>query len=183
MEGLTDFAACEQGLLAALKHDGARWLEKLLNDPDWPGQANPPLPGEQDYGCRSKSVLTLLGWLTLWRPYYYNPVHEAGRFALDDALGLVDSYSPGVARWICRAGSLAGSYQAASQDLLTYGALEIDARQVQRLVQAMAPSIAGAMADAAGSFTPPLLLASGVALLGALGAATLHPAPGKKSSL
>jgi MFS family permease len=48
--------------------------------------------------------------------------------------------------------------------------------------QAIAPSVAGAMADAAGSFTPALLLASGVALLGAMGAATLHPAPGQRSS-
>ena len=47
--------------------------------------------------------------------------------------------------------------------------------------QAIAPSVAGAMADAAGSFTPALLLAAAVALLGALGAATLHPAPGQKT--
>src|SRR5262249_6717476 len=31
------------------------------------------------------------------------------------------------------------SYQAASQDLLTYAALEIDARQIQRMVSQMAP--------------------------------------------
>jgi predicted MFS family arabinose efflux permease len=42
--------------------------------------------------------------------------------------------------------------------------------------QAVAPSIAGAMADASGSFTSALLLAAGVALLGALGAFLLRPA-------
>jgi MFS family permease len=47
--------------------------------------------------------------------------------------------------------------------------------------QAVAPSVAGAMADRSGSFTSPLLLAAGVALLGAMGAATLHPAPGKET--
>jgi MFS family permease len=41
--------------------------------------------------------------------------------------------------------------------------------------QALGPSVAGAMADASGSFVSPLLLASGIALLGALGAATLRP--------
>ncbi len=41
--------------------------------------------------------------------------------------------------------------------------------------QAVAPSIAGAMADATGSFSPALLLASGVALLGAAGAFLLRP--------
>jgi len=43
--------------------------------------------------------------------------------------------------------------------------------------QAVAPSIAGAMADATGSFFSALLLAAGVALLGALGAFLLRPAP------
>ena len=41
--------------------------------------------------------------------------------------------------------------------------------------QAAAPSIAGAMADASGSFSTALLLAAGVALLGALGAFFLRP--------
>jgi sugar phosphate permease len=43
--------------------------------------------------------------------------------------------------------------------------------------QAVAPSIAGAMADATGSFFAALLLAAGVALLGALGAFFLRPTP------
>jgi len=43
--------------------------------------------------------------------------------------------------------------------------------------QAVAPSIAGAMADSTGSFFTPLLLAAGVALLGALGAFLLRPTP------
>jgi sugar phosphate permease len=41
--------------------------------------------------------------------------------------------------------------------------------------QAVAPSIAGAMADASGSFVSALLLAAGVALLGAVGAFFLRP--------
>ena len=42
--------------------------------------------------------------------------------------------------------------------------------------QALGPSVAGTMADAAASFTPAFLLAAAVALLGALGAAFLRPA-------
>jgi sugar phosphate permease len=42
--------------------------------------------------------------------------------------------------------------------------------------QAAGPSVAGAMADAANSLSPALLLAAGVALLGALGAAMLRQA-------
>jgi MFS family permease len=47
--------------------------------------------------------------------------------------------------------------------------------------QALAPGVAGAIADAAGSFAPAFLLASGVAVVGALGAAFLQPvAPGEE---
>jgi len=147
-------AACEQGLLAALKHDGARLLENLLNDPDLSVAANQLGPDEQDYGRRSKSVLTVLGWLTLSRSYYYNPRLEQGRFPLDAALGFVDSYSPVVARWMCLAGSLAGSYQAASLDLLTYAQLEIDGRQIQRMIEQMAPVMANWRDAQAATFNP-----------------------------
>lgn len=139
--GLADFAALERDLLAALKHDGARWLERLLNDPDLPCPNHQPQPDEQNYGRRPKAVLLSLGWISLQRTYFYSAARQEGRFPLDTALGLVDSYSPGVVRWMCRAAALAGSYQAASQDLLTYAGLEIDARQMQRMVAQMAPRL------------------------------------------
>lgn len=138
-EGVTDFALLERDLLAALKHDGARWLEELLNDPALPCKGNQPQSDEQDYGQRPKAVLLTLGWITLRRTYLYSPEREQGRFPLDGALGLIESYSPGVARWMCRAAALAGSYQAASQDLLTYASLQIDSRQIQRMITQMAP--------------------------------------------
>jgi len=138
-EGVTDFAALERELLAALKHDGARWLEQLLNDPDLAYPNNRPQSDEQDQGQRPKAVLLTLGWVTLRRTYFYSTAQQRGRFALDQALGLIDSYSPTVARWMCRAAALSGSYQAASQDLLSYAGLEIDARQIQRMVCQVAP--------------------------------------------
>ena len=136
-----DFATLEVDLLAALKHDGARWLEQLLNDPGLVVPNSQAQADEANHGQRPKEVLLLLGWITLRRSYLYSANRGEGRFPLDEALGLVESYSPGVARLACRAAALAGSYQAASQDLLTYGALEIDARQVQRLVQSLAPTM------------------------------------------
>jgi hypothetical protein len=132
-------AALERRLLAALKHDGARLLEQLLNDPGLP-QPKPELrPGEERAGYRSKAVLLNLGWIELWRPYLYDPWRGQGRCPLDSAWGFVDSYSPEVLRLGCRAAALAGSYEAASQDLLTYAGLQIDARQLQRLVSQVAP--------------------------------------------
>lgn len=138
-QGVTDFAALERDLLAALKYDGARWVEQLLNDPALPGNNPQPQADEENHGPRPKAVLLTLGWITLGRAYYYSAQRGEGRFPLDEALGLVDSYSPEVLRWVCRAAALAGSYQAASQDLRTYAGLEIDARQIQRLVSQVAP--------------------------------------------
>lgn len=126
-------------MLGALKHDGARLLEQLLNDPGLP-QPQPELrSGEERAGYRSKMVLVNLGWMKLRRPYLYAPSRGAGRCPQDHAWGFVDSYSPEVLRLGCRAAALAGSYEAASQDLLTYAGLPIDARQLQRLVSQVAP--------------------------------------------
>jgi len=140
-EGVGDFAATERDLLAALKHDGARLLEERLNDAALTFKNNQPVADEEDYGRRPKGVLTCLGWITLRRSYFYSALRQKGRFPLDAALALVDSYSPGVSRWMCRAGTLAGSYQAASQDLLTYADLDIDGRQIQRMIAQMAPRL------------------------------------------
>jgi hypothetical protein len=75
----------------------------------------------------------------LRRPYLYSRSARQGRCPLDSAWGFVDSYSPEVLRLSCRAAALAGSYEAASQDLLTYAGLAIDARQLQGLVRLVAP--------------------------------------------
>ena len=114
-------------------------MEQLLNDPGLP-QPQPELrSGEERAGYRSKMVLINLGWIELRRPYLYDPSRGEGRCPQDSAWGFVDSYSPEVLRLGCRAAALAGSYEAASQDLLIYAGLPIDARQLQRLVSQVAP--------------------------------------------
>ena len=136
-------ADCEAGLLAAVKADAARLLETLLNDPELPLPLPPVQPGEQRCGTQPKMVLTLLGYITLRsRQYLYDPQKQVGRFPLDQALELVAGYSPAVAKHMCRAGGLAGSFEAASQDLLVYQGLEIDARQIQRMVERVSPKMA-----------------------------------------
>lgn len=136
---MADFAGLERDLLSALKHDGARLLEQCLNDPEFPQPKAPLAAGEEPTGFRPKSVLISLGWITLRRAYCYDPSKGEGRCPLDSAWGFVDSYSPEVLRLSCRAAALAGSYEAASQDLLIYAGLPIDAKQLQRLVAGVAP--------------------------------------------
>ena len=128
-------------LLNALKQDGARLLEGVLNDPAWQARLASPQPGEQDYGQRGKTVLTVLGSVAIQRAYLYQPSRETGRFPLDTALGLMEGYSPTVVRWFCRAGASAGSYQAASQDLMTYAGVAVDARQIQRVIEQVGPQM------------------------------------------
>jgi len=142
-EGVGDFAALERRLLAALKQDGARLLEQLLNDPDLPRCPPQRRTGEQPAGFRTKAVLVNLGWIQLRRAYLYNPSRGQGRCPQDHTWGFVESYSPEVLRLACRAAALAGSYEAASQDLLTYAGLEVDAHQVQRLLSQVAPMMNG----------------------------------------
>jgi cyanate permease len=47
------------------------------------------------------------------------------------------------------------------------------------LGQAAGPSVAGAIADATGSFAPAFLLAAGVAFVGSVGSLLLRPPQGK----
>ena len=128
--------------MAAVKADGASLLEALLNDPELPLSLPPARPGEQRSGTQPKMVLTLLGYITLRsRQYLYQPKKKTGRFPLDEALELREGYSPGVAKCMCRAGALAGSFEAAGQDLLTYLGVEIDGRQIQRMIGRVAPQM------------------------------------------
>jgi len=113
-------------------------LEQVLNDPQVQPKAQRG-PSEEPAGYRTKTVLISVGWISLRRPYLYSPAQAKGRCPLDSAWGFVDSYSPEVLRLGCRAAALAGSYEAASQDLLTYAGLSIDAKQLQRLVSQLAP--------------------------------------------
>lgn len=113
-------------------------MEQVLNDPQVQPKAQRG-PSEEHAGYRTKTVLISVGWISLRRPYLYSPAQAKGRCPLDSAWGFVDSYSPEVLRLGCRAAALAGSYEAASQDLLTYAGLSIDAKQLQRLVSQLAP--------------------------------------------
>jgi hypothetical protein len=134
-------------LRVALHKDGCRLLEQLLEDPalDIPG--NQALPGEKCHPQRLKVMETVLGPVRLRRSYFYRPRRRPedpgqGRFPLDDALGLVEGYSRGMAKLMCRAGAMSSGYEAASADLKAYAGLEVEGRQIQRVLNLQAPEIA-----------------------------------------
>jgi hypothetical protein len=119
-------------------------LQKLLNDPNLALAHNQAQPGEKCHPKRSKTVETLFGALELQRHYFYSPATSHGRAPLDDALGLIDGYSPGLVRLACRAAARLG-YAAASEDLRELAALTVDGRQIQRLVNKIGPRIGEAL--------------------------------------
>jgi hypothetical protein len=135
--------AVELGLRAALLQDARRLLEALYQDPTLqvPDQAG--RPGEKRHPLRPKVVETLFGPITLQRDYFHHAATQAGRVPLDDALGLVQGYSPALVRLACRAAARLG-YENASTDLAALAQIQLEGRQIQRLVQLAAPAVAAA---------------------------------------
>jgi len=60
---------------------------------------------------------------------------------MDRALGLIDSYSPGLARLMCRAAGTDGSVEAAEQTLGIYAGVSVGTSQIRRIVQQVGPDL------------------------------------------
>ncbi len=129
------------GLREALFKDGRALLEQLYNQSDWSVPDNASRPGEKCHPDRAKDIQTLFGPITVRRDYFYAPATQTGRCPLDQALGLVHSFSPAVVRLASRAAAKEG-YQSASEDLLTQANVALEGRQIQRLVNLVAPAVA-----------------------------------------
>jgi len=105
--------AIELGLREALHRDACRLLEQLLNDAELELPGDHSAAGEKCHPARRLEMLTLFGPVVLRRNYYYAAQQAGGRVPLDEALGLLQSYSPGVVRLACRMGARE-SFEAAS---------------------------------------------------------------------
>jgi hypothetical protein len=133
--------AVELGLREALFKDGRKLLERLYSQTDLNVPDNASRPGEKGHRQRAKAIHTLFGVLELKRNYFYHPETRSGRFPLDQALGLVESFSPALVRLATRAAAREG-YESASQDLLAEAAVAIEGRQIHRLVSLVAAPVA-----------------------------------------
>ncbi len=129
------------GLRNALLKDGRVLLEQLVQSvADWLPDAQAQ-KGEKCHADRPRGVETIFGSLELKRDYIYSPKDQQGRCPLDDALGLIDGASPGLVRLASRAAAREG-FEAASDDLKELAGIQIDGRQIQRLVAHSGPKIA-----------------------------------------
>ena len=146
----------EQGLREASQgmcRDVLRWLLAL------PGLRVPgdrAEPGERRVAAQERTVRTLFGEVRVSRNYYHSPEVGTGRFPLDEALGLVDGYTPGVAALIgrCAAEHPFGRAEAAFR---AYTGLEVDARQFPRLAALLGPAADAFLrgGPASGEVAPP----------------------------
>lgn len=87
---------------------------------------------------------SILGIVELHRPCFYSPATGTGRFPLDEALGLVESFSPALVRLGARAAAREG-YEAASEDLLALAGISIAGRQIHRRVDRVGAKVASAL--------------------------------------
>jgi len=139
----------EQGLRDAFLRDANRIVAALYNDRTVLPDEEQPRPFETIHRNRPRSVETLFGAIELRRNYHHHAKSGTGRCPLDDLLGLDGSYTPAVARLMCRAASRAGSYLEASRDLAAYAGLNLDPRDLGRLVGVVAPGLGEALAGVA----------------------------------
>jgi hypothetical protein len=94
-----------------------------------------PAPGQQHKGRQWIQVKGLFGTFRLQRDYYYHESKKQGHHPADAALGLEVGYTPALARLIALEGADEAGYQKAQRHLLETGAIEVSARQIQRVVQ------------------------------------------------
>lgn len=128
------------GLREAVFRDLCAILEELLNDPGLPLSEDYSRPGEKRHTGRPKEFLSLFGPVPLHRNYYHSRTEEAGRVPLDQALGLLAGYSPGVLRVLCRLAARF-PFEIAATEFKAYCGLEVEGRQIQRIAQEMGPVV------------------------------------------
>jgi len=152
---VSNLEAIELGLRQALLKDGGRLLEGLLDSASLNIPDNTSGPGEKCHPHRALKVESIFGVLNLRRNYFYHEGARQGRAPLDQALGLVNGFSPALIRLAARAAAREG-YEAASQDLLEIAGIAIDGRQIQRLANVAGPQIGRQLETGKGDDTAPV---------------------------
>jgi hypothetical protein len=132
------------GLRAALLKDGSKLLEELLGYASLLcDRSTEPLAQEKVYHHRERTVETLLGKVVLSRDYFYCAQQQQGHTPFDESLGLIEGYSPGLARLMCRIAA-EQSYELAAADLLAYAGVAVEGRAIARMANLMGPKMRAA---------------------------------------
>jgi hypothetical protein len=113
-------------------------LQWLLQLPDLQVPEDVAKPGERSIPNQYRRIHTLFGQIEIRRNYYYHATEHRGRFPLDEAIGLIDGYTPAVA---CLIGRCAAeqSFQQAEASFFAYTGLKVEARQFPRMAEYLGP--------------------------------------------
>ena len=128
-------------LRAALRNPANELIGLLLQQAaDQIDQNYQAKPGEFWKGNFPVQVQGIFGSFTVRRDYYHNERTHSGHHPADAALGLEGSCTPALARLVCLEGADETSFQKAQEHLQETGAMEISARQIQRIIQQVGPA-------------------------------------------
>ncbi len=97
-----------------------------------------PGPRQRLVERRHLEITGLFGAMHLFRDYYWDG--QQGHCPADAALALEGAYTPALSRMMYRAAAK-NSYTEASGDLFEYAGVKVCDRQIQRLVQTVAPAV------------------------------------------
>lgn len=132
-------------LRATMHQAGAAGLTQLLTE-EPPQQRHLPCAcgGTADYQeLRSKSVLTAVGPAQMLRPYYLCSHCSNGQFPTDRTLDIEGTgFSSGVQRMLGVVGSECSSFRLGAEQLLLLAGLEVTAKAVERVSEAIGADIA-----------------------------------------
>ena len=139
-----DFEAIEFFVRSAMLQAGARVVEQVLTQVGRGRRTEPLLCADnhvrcpmESLGLREKAIRTILGPVRFARSAFQCPVCGKTRYPGDEALGVVNtSFSPGMRHLIAHAGSDTG-FRGAAKNLHLYAALELDAKDIERVAEEM----------------------------------------------
>lgn len=129
--GIGDITWLEKGLRECSNKGCLEIILGLLATPGLKVPGDERLEGERKVSGVSRTVHTIFGDGSASRNWYKAADGE-GRFPLDEALGLVDGYTPLLAGLICQAAATI-PFNRAANDFNAYTGLAIEGRQFHRL--------------------------------------------------
>jgi hypothetical protein len=137
--------AWEQALLSACLTAGAKALERVLASVGGGRQPHPVVCAcgtrMESVGQRGKETKTLLGDIAFSRSLFVCPACHGSCFPADRLLDIEHTgFSPGVRRLMARAGAKT-SFAEAEEDLRVYAHVDVDARDIERVTEAVGLSI------------------------------------------
>lgn len=135
MEGGEDLEALEFGIRASMHEVGRSFLERMLI-PNSEGREKVE-ERYKEVGTRKKRILTVLGFVTVPRKYYYDREKGEGLCPRDKELDIEGTtFSPGMRRIMARVGAYR-PFELGGEDIEELAGVHVTAKEVERIAERM----------------------------------------------